>query len=84
MIGDLGLKHIRMRAFPFRHNQYFFLFSPVLFRRYKTAVKKVINVNFFILILLLSAQGYSQKEVASIVRVTPQTVGKYVKRYKKQ
>jgi transposase len=34
--------------------------------------------------ILLSAQGYSQKEVASIVRVTPQTVGKYVKRYKKR
>jgi transposase len=34
--------------------------------------------------VLLSAQGYSQKEIARIVRVTPRTVGKYVKRYKKR
>jgi transposase len=33
--------------------------------------------------ILLSADGYSQKEVARIVRVTSRTVGKYVKRYKK-
>jgi len=33
--------------------------------------------------VLLSAQGYNQKEIASIVRVTSGTVGKYVKRYKK-
>ncbi len=33
--------------------------------------------------VLLSAQGYSQKEIAKIVRVIPRTVGKYVKRYKK-
>lgn len=34
--------------------------------------------------VLLSAQGYSQKEIAKIVRVTPRTVGKYVERYKKR
>jgi transposase len=34
--------------------------------------------------VLLSAQGYSQKEIARIVRVTPRTVGRYVKRYKKR
>ncbi|MFC1716813.1 helix-turn-helix domain-containing protein, partial [Candidatus Poribacteria bacterium] len=34
-------------------------------------------------LVLLSAQGYKQKEIARIVRVTPRTVGKYVKRYKK-
>jgi transposase len=34
--------------------------------------------------VLLSAQGYNQKEIASIVRVTSRTVGKYVKRYKKR
>jgi transposase len=34
--------------------------------------------------VLLSAQGYSQKEIARIVRVTPRTVGKYVKRYRKR
>jgi transposase len=34
--------------------------------------------------VLLSAQGYSQKEIAKIVRVIPQTVGKYVNRYKKR
>jgi len=34
--------------------------------------------------VLLSAQGYSQKEIARIVRVIPQTVGKYMKRYKKR
>lgn len=33
--------------------------------------------------ILLSAQGYNQKEIARIVRVTPRTVGKYVRRYKK-
>ena len=32
--------------------------------------------------VLLSAQGYSQKEIASIVRVRPRTVGKYLKRYR--
>jgi transposase len=35
-------------------------------------------------IVLLSAQGYSQEETAKIVRVTPPTVAKYVKRYKKR
>lgn len=34
--------------------------------------------------VLLSAQGYSQKEIARIVRVTPQTAAKFVKRYKKR
>jgi transposase len=33
--------------------------------------------------VLVSAQGYSQKETAKIVRVTPPTVAKYLKRYKK-
>jgi len=33
--------------------------------------------------VLLSAQGYNQKEIASIVRVTPSTVSKYLKRYRK-
>jgi acyl-CoA thioesterase-1 len=64
-----------MRAFPFRHNQYFFLFSPALFRRYKTAVKKVINVNFFILILLLSAQGCGEDPKSSFEQTTPDYEG---------
>ena len=34
-------------------------------------------------IVLLSAQGYNEKEIARIVRVTPRTVGKYVKLYRK-
>jgi len=33
--------------------------------------------------VLLSTQGYYQEEIARIVRVTPRTVGKYLKRYKK-
>ena len=32
--------------------------------------------------VLLSAQGYSQKEIASIVRVTSPTAAKYLKRYR--
>jgi transposase len=34
--------------------------------------------------ILLSSQGYNQKEIAKIVRVTPHTVGKYVKLYRKR
>ena len=33
--------------------------------------------------VLLSAAGYPQKEIASIVRETPKTVAKYLKRYRK-
>jgi len=34
--------------------------------------------------VLLSAQGYSQEEIANIVRVTPRTVATYIKLYKKR
>jgi len=34
-------------------------------------------------VVLLSAGGYSQKEIAQIVQVTPGTVGRYLKRYRK-
>ena len=33
--------------------------------------------------ILLSASGYSQKEIAKIVRTMPKTVAKFIKRYKK-
>jgi len=34
--------------------------------------------------ILLSAQGYNQKEIAQIVRTTPKTVARYIKHYKKR
>lgn len=34
--------------------------------------------------ILLSAQGYNQREIAQIVRTTPKTVARYIKHYKKR